>query len=80
MLDNQLKSHFFDFGTLASYFSQMAAVNIPKQQKAAIKVGSGADAKAPVQQIEVPTPGPSEILVKINWQVLPAESSLRLTA
>jgi len=45
----------------------MAAVDIPRQQKAAIKVGSGEDAKAPVQQIEVPTPGPGEVLVKINW-------------
>lgn len=56
----------------------MASVDIPKQQKAAVKVGSGADSKAPVKQIEVPTPGPGEILVKINWQVcLLGEVALR---
>lgn len=45
----------------------MATVDIPKQQKAAVKVGSGEDAKAPVQQVDVPKPGPGEVLVKINW-------------
>lgn len=45
----------------------MATVDIPRQQKAAVKVGSGEDAKAPVQQVDVPTPGPGEVLVKINW-------------
>lgn len=45
----------------------MATVDIPKQQKAAVKVGNGESAKAPVQQVDVPTPGPGEILVKINW-------------
>jgi hypothetical protein len=47
----------------------MTTVDIPKQQRAAIKEGEGADAKAPVQQIDVPTPSPGEILVKINWHV-----------
>jgi hypothetical protein len=47
----------------------MATVSIPKQQKAAIKQGEGADSKAPVQQIDVPNPGPTEVLVKINWCV-----------
>ncbi len=47
----------------------MATVDIPKQQKAAVKVGSGTDAKAPVKQVDVPTPGPGEVLVKINWWV-----------
>jgi hypothetical protein len=51
------------------YPTTMATVDIPKQQKAAVKVGSGTDAKAPVQQVDVPTPGPGEVLVKINWQV-----------
>lgn len=45
----------------------MTTVSIPKQQKAAIKQGEGADSKAPVKEIEVPTPGPDEVLVKINW-------------
>ena len=45
----------------------MATLSIPKQQKAAIKQGEGSDAKAPVKQIDVPTPAPGEILVKINW-------------
>ncbi|KAK5189551.1 hypothetical protein LTR99_001830 [Exophiala xenobiotica] len=45
----------------------MATVDIPKHQKAAVKVGNGESAKAPVQQVDVPTPGPGEILVKINW-------------
>ena len=47
----------------------MSTVSIPKQQKAAIKKGEGHDSKAPVEQIEVSTPSPSEILVKINWHV-----------
>lgn len=45
----------------------MATVDIPRQQKAAVKVGEGVDAKAPVQQVDVQSPGPGEILVKINW-------------
>ena len=45
----------------------MATLSIPKQQKAAVKQGEGADAKAPVKQIDVPTPAAGEILVKINW-------------
>ncbi|KIV94404.1 hypothetical protein, variant [Exophiala mesophila] len=45
----------------------MATVDIPKQQKAAVKIGQGKDAKAPLKDIDVPTPGPQEVLVKINW-------------
>ncbi len=45
----------------------MASVDIPKHQKAAVRVGNGPSAKAPVQTIDFPTPGPDEILVKINW-------------
>lgn len=45
----------------------MATVDIPKQQKAAVKTGQGKESTAPLQQIDVPTPGPSEVLVKINW-------------
>lgn len=50
----------------------MATVDIPRQQKAAVKVGEGTDAKAPVQQVDVQSPGPTEVLVKINWQVATA--------
>ena len=46
---------------------KMTSMSVPKQQKAAIKEGEGHDAKAPVKQIDVATPGPSEILVKIHW-------------
>ncbi|KAJ4668395.1 hypothetical protein HRR95_007665 [Exophiala dermatitidis] len=46
----------------------MASVDIPKVQKAAVKDGSGDNAKAPVKEVEVPQPGPGQILVKINWQ------------
>jgi hypothetical protein len=45
----------------------MATIDIPKQQRAAVRVGSGHDARAPVKEIPVEMPGPSEILVKINW-------------
>ena len=59
----------------------MATVDIPRQQKAAVKVGSGKDAKAPVQQVDVPSPSPGEILVKINWLVpLPIQPQPGLTA
>ena len=47
----------------------MATVDIPRQQKAAVKTGQGKDAKAPLKDIDVPTPGPQEVLVKINWLV-----------
>lgn len=47
----------------------MATVDIPRQQKAAVKAGSGKEATAPIQQVDVPSPGPGEILVKINWWV-----------
>jgi hypothetical protein len=48
----------------------MTTISIPKEQNAAIKQGEGADSKAPVQRIDVPTPGPGQILVKINWYVV----------
>jgi len=42
--------------------------DIPSKQKAAVKQGDGGDAKAPVQEVDVPQkPGPGQILVKINW-------------
>lgn len=43
------------------------SVDIPKQQRAAVRQGSGEDASAPVQKVDVPLPGPGQILVKINW-------------
>ena len=48
----------------------MATVDIPKQHKAAVRVGKGHDATAPVKDIDVDMPGPDQILVKINWSVL----------
>jgi len=46
----------------------MTMGNLPQEQYAAVKSGSGADAKAPVKNIGVPQqPGPGQILVKINW-------------
>lgn len=37
--------------------------NLPKEQNAAVKKGEGKDAKAPVQKVAVPEPGPGQILV-----------------
>ncbi|KAI1619344.1 alcohol dehydrogenase [Exophiala viscosa] len=54
----------------------MATVDIPRQQKAAVRVGSGKDAKAPIHQVDVPSPSPGEILVKINWRVRPPMTGL----
>ncbi|KAK4863421.1 hypothetical protein LT330_002199 [Penicillium expansum] len=45
----------------------MTAVEIPKLQRAAIRQGHGDSATVSVQQIEVPKPGPDQILVKITW-------------
>ncbi|KAJ9637210.1 hypothetical protein H2201_001607 [Coniosporium apollinis] len=44
--------------------------DLPKTQKAAVKVGEGSDAKTEIREIEVPTPGPGQILVKINYSGL----------
>lgn len=41
--------------------------DVPKEQRASVKQGSGHDATAPVQKVAVPEPGPGQILVKINW-------------
>lgn len=42
--------------------------NLPQEQRAAVKQGSGNDATAPVKNVPVPQePAPGEILVKINW-------------
>lgn len=40
---------------------------IPSRQRAAVKQGSGKNATTVIKEIDVPTPGPGEILVKINW-------------
>jgi len=45
----------------------MGSVDVPKQQRAAVKVGSGSDAKAPCKDVEVQMPEPHQILIKINW-------------
>lgn len=43
------------------------AGDIPAEQRAAVKQGSGADATAPLQTVKVPEPEPHQILVRINW-------------
>ena len=45
----------------------MGSVDIPKQQRAAVRSGAGEDATAPVKNIDVKQPGQGQILVKINW-------------
>jgi hypothetical protein len=47
--------------------TDMATFDIPKTQKAAVRVGTGEAARCPLKEIEVPTPKPHEILVKIEW-------------
>ncbi|RMZ81536.1 hypothetical protein DV737_g2501, partial [Chaetothyriales sp. CBS 132003] len=42
-------------------------VSIPKEQLAAVRVGGGDSATAPLKTVPVTLPGPGEILVKINW-------------
>ncbi|RMD44464.1 hypothetical protein DV735_g639, partial [Chaetothyriales sp. CBS 134920] len=50
-------------------------VSIPKEQTAAVRVGEGATATAPLKQVPVGLPGPGEILVKINWTGLCASDN-----
>jgi propanol-preferring alcohol dehydrogenase len=45
----------------------MSTITIPKTQNAAVRVGSGDSASAPLKQVEVRSPKPHELLVKINW-------------
>ena len=45
----------------------MGSVDIPKQQRAAVKEGSGSDAKAPTKDMPVDMPDANQILVKITW-------------
>lgn len=45
--------------------------NLPGEQRAAVREGTGEEATAPVKNIPVPQePGPGQILVKINWSGL----------
>jgi alcohol dehydrogenase, propanol-preferring len=48
----------------------MASLDIPKQQEAALRQGSGDSATAPIRKVDVPSPAPGQILVKINWSGL----------
>jgi alcohol dehydrogenase, propanol-preferring len=48
----------------------MASLNIPKHQEAAVRQGSGDSATAPIQKVDVPSPAPGQILVKVNWSGL----------
>lgn len=45
----------------------MTEAQIPKRQTAAVRVGDGNDARAPLKEIDIDLPGPNELLVKINW-------------
>ncbi|KAF4334889.1 polyketide synthase enoylreductase [Fusarium beomiforme] len=51
---------------------------IPQTQQAAIRDGSGSDAKVSVKTIPVPRPAPHQILVKINWSGLCASDKCLL--
>ncbi|KAI9719699.1 MAG: hypothetical protein M1828_006132 [Chrysothrix sp. TS-e1954] len=42
-------------------------MQLPDKQQAAIKTGKGEDAKTELKTIDVPKPGPGQILVKVNW-------------
>ena len=44
--------------------------DIPKTQKAAVKVGSGETSTVEIKDVPVPEPGPGQILVKINYNRL----------
>ncbi|OQV06984.1 Alcohol dehydrogenase GroES-like domain-containing protein [Cladophialophora immunda] len=48
---------------------------IPARQTAAVREGSGTSAKVVLKEIDVPKPGPGEILVKINWSGLCASDN-----
>ncbi|KAH7161744.1 chaperonin 10-like protein [Dactylonectria macrodidyma] len=45
----------------------MTASEIPSQQRAAVRQGNGPTSTTKVENIDVPKPGPGQILVKINW-------------
>ena len=45
-------------------------MTIPKTQRAAVRVGSGATAHVEIQEIPVPAPAPGQLLVKLHWSGL----------
>ncbi|KAI5460476.1 chaperonin 10-like protein [Mariannaea sp. PMI_226] len=45
----------------------MASFQVPAEQHAAVRHGSGPTASTTIENVPVPKPGPGEILVKINW-------------
>jgi alcohol dehydrogenase, propanol-preferring len=42
-------------------------MSLPTKQNAAVKQGTGPSATAALKKVPVPSPGPGQILVKINW-------------
>ena len=48
----------------------MASLEVPAQQRAAIRQGVGPESTTSIETIEVPKPGPGQILVKVNWSGL----------
>ncbi|KAE8150626.1 chaperonin 10-like protein [Aspergillus avenaceus] len=45
----------------------MTVPDIPKQQRAAVRHGSGELATTKIETVDVQLPGPGQILVKVNW-------------
>ncbi|KAF4472614.1 Alcohol dehydrogenase 5 [Fusarium albosuccineum] len=45
----------------------MGSLDVPARQRAAIRQGLGNDASTAIKNIDVPQPGPGQILVKVNW-------------
>ncbi|RYC78905.1 hypothetical protein BFJ63_vAg18221 [Fusarium oxysporum f. sp. narcissi] len=45
----------------------MSSFDIPKQQRAAVRQENGPTSTTTIENIEVPQPGPGQILVKISW-------------
>ncbi|RSL68009.1 hypothetical protein CEP54_003008 [Fusarium duplospermum] len=48
----------------------MASFEVPAQQRAAIRQGVGPESTTSIETIDVPKPGPGQILVKVNWSGL----------
>lgn len=59
--------HFSPSVNISTSAINMTEAQIPKRQTAAVRVGDGNDARAPLKEIDVGLPGPNELLVKINW-------------
>lgn len=49
---------------------------LPVQQQAAVRQGTGQDARAPITLIDVPTPAPGQLLVHIKW-CLPNQKAIQ---